>query len=99
MAIEQAAQTLSPANPAGLLPDGRARDELVADSLAIALAVVVRDKLVRRAAQVALAQRHDAVQTLRHNRPPELLDMGGVGRLKRGAQHPDARILQALPRS
>jgi hypothetical protein len=61
---ENPSNALPPANRAGRSLLDSALDQIIRESLVIALAMVVRGQFVQRLTEVPFAERHDAVQAV-----------------------------------
>ena len=92
---QQAAEPLATANVASAVRLTSRRDQFIAESLVVPLAVVVRHKLLEDVAQPPLPEENDSVQTLFTDRAHESLRVGiGIGRLNRRLNHPHARAFR-----
>jgi hypothetical protein len=59
---EKATEALTPPNGADVMPVSNTVNQVVAETLMIALAMIVRDELGERSTEVPLTERNDAVQ-------------------------------------
>src|SRR5438067_5773293 len=76
------------------------RDQVIAKSLMVSLAVIVRHKLVDDMAQTSLAEENHPIETLFADRAHEPLRVGiGIRRLDRRLRDTHAGVLKDAPES
>ena len=94
---EKPAHSLAAANGAGRSLHKRTIDQLVRESLMIALARIVRGEFVQRLSEVPLTERHDTVQAFLFHRPDEPLGVRvAIRRCGRRPHDPNASGGQPL---
>jgi hypothetical protein len=75
-------------------------DQLVAESLMVPLAMIVRHKLIDDVAQTSLAEENHPIETLFADRPYEPLRVGiGIRRLNRRLHDAHASVFDDAPES
>src|SRR5262249_56811350 len=95
-----AAEPLATANVASAVRLTSRRDQFIAESLVVPLAVVVRHKLLEDVAQPPLPEENHPIETLFADRAHEPLRVAiGIRRLNRRLTHPHARAFDEAPES
>src|SRR5438874_1077516 len=76
------------------------RDQLIAESLMVPFAMIVRHKLIDDVAQTSLTEDNHPIETLFANRAHEPLRVGiGIRRLNRGLHDAHAGVFDDAPES